>query len=285
MSNYSVVTDTSVETFFSHAGELLYQHEDINGLMVGILENWRGKEVAVAPLLLRVVDERGETVTAAVNFRKNPMNIIFTLASDEQLRVIAEYLKNSDEKFTGFVGPRREVRKFADIWEQMTSAKTDLSMGQLIYKIENVTFPEGVLGEMRVATHEELPLVFQWSKAFIEEAMPADKRTDKEWQDFAELVIARQGAHLWYVNGKPVAQAVWSRPTRNGVSISGVYTPPELRKRGYASAVVAALSQKMLEQGRRFCVLYTDASNPTSNKIYQNIGYREVCESLHLTLK
>jgi predicted GNAT family acetyltransferase len=56
-----------------------------------------------------------------------------------------------------------------------------------------------------------------------------------------------------------------------------VYTPPELRRRGYASALVAALSRRLLDEGRRFCFLYTDLANPTSNHIYREIGYEEVC--------
>ena len=64
--------------------------------------------------------------------------------------------------------------------------------------------------------------------------------------------------------------------TPRGVRVNMVYTPPELRRRGYASACVAALSQRMLDSGKKFCFLYTDLSNPTSNKIYQEIGYRPV---------
>jgi predicted GNAT family acetyltransferase len=62
--------------------------------------------------------------------------------------------------------------------------------------------------------------------------------------------------------------------TRAGTRIGYVYTPPEARRRGYASALVAEVSQTMLERGCDFCVLYTDMSNPTSNGIYQTIGYR-----------
>jgi hypothetical protein len=57
-----------------------------------------------------------------------------------------------------------------------------------------------------------------------------------------------------------------------------VYTPPEVRARGYASACVAALTKLLLEGGRRFCFLYTDLSNPTSNSIYQRVGYRPISD-------
>lgn len=61
-------------------------------------------------------------------------------------------------------------------------------------------------------------------------------------------------------------------------AVNLVYTPPELRRRGYASACVAALSQLLLDAGWKFCCLFTDMSNPTSNHIYQQIGYTPVCD-------
>jgi predicted GNAT family acetyltransferase len=85
--------------------------------------------------------------------------------------------------------------------------------------------------------------------------------------------------YLWAVNGKYVSVAHIGRPTKNGISVSAVYTPKQFRRNGYASGVVANITQAMLDSGKQFCVLYADLSNPTSNKIYQNIGYREVADS------
>jgi len=67
-----------------------------------------------------------------------------------------------------------------------------------------------------------------------------------------------------------------TRPTQNGIAIACVYTPQEHRKNGYAAALVAQTSQRMLDAGKKFCMLYTDATNPTSNRVYQRIGYYEI---------
>jgi len=82
---------------------------------------------------------------------------------------------------------------------------------------------------------------------------------------------------LWH-DGQPVSMAGYNGPTPNGMRISYVYTPSELRGRGYASAATAAVSQTLLDAGRRFCFLYTDRRNPTSNRIYQRIGYQPVLD-------
>ena len=73
--------------------------------------------------------------------------------------------------------------------------------------------------------------------------------------------------------------AATARPTRRGVGVNLVYTPPPLRGKGYASSCVAALSQLQLDSGYQFCVLYTDLANPTSNSIYHKIGYVALCDS------
>jgi predicted GNAT family acetyltransferase len=88
---------------------------------------------------------------------------------------------------------------------------------------------------------------------------------------------------LWD-DGGPVSFAAFGNPTPNGIRIGPVYTPPELRRRGYASALVAELSTRLLAD-RRFCFLYTDLANPTANKIYERIGYQRVCESAEIVFE
>jgi predicted GNAT family acetyltransferase len=73
--------------------------------------------------------------------------------------------------------------------------------------------------------------------------------------------------------------AGFGSPTATGIRVGPVYTPPDRRRKGFASALVADLSRRMLEKGYEFCFLYTDLSNPYSNKVYLTIGYEFVCES------
>ena len=120
-----------------------------------------------------------------------------------------------------------------------------------------------------------MELATQWTYEFVREAL---SESDLESaQKSALRKIKNEELYLWMVND-PVSMVARARPTKNMIAVNAVYTPPKYRKRGYASASVAALSQKLLDSGYRSCVLFTDLSNPTSNKIYQNIGYKPVCD-------
>jgi hypothetical protein len=82
---------------------------------------------------------------------------------------------------------------------------------------------------------------------------------------------------LWEVDGQPVSMAGFSGQTITGIRVNAVFTPPELRGRGYATACVGHLTRNLLDR-YRFCFLFTDQANPVSNHVYAKIGYRPVCD-------
>ena len=129
-------------------------------------------------------------------------------------------------------------------------------------------------GRMRPATADDRPRLNAWADSFAEHAGTDDPRAGA---DVIEGVLRDGEIYLWEDDG-PRSMAAWVRPTRNGASISLVYTPPEHRGRGYASGLVAGISQALLDRGRRFTTLFTDQKNPTSNKIYARIGYQAICD-------
>jgi predicted GNAT family acetyltransferase len=126
-------------------------------------------------------------------------------------------------------------------------------------------------------TDEHLDLVTPWHDDF-------NRSVGQPVEDPRRSVtrILEEGRMFgWEVEGRLCALAASSGATPNGMRINHVYTPPEFRGRGYASNLVAALSRRLLEGGRTFCSLFTDLANPTSNKIYQQIGYRTVADFRH----
>jgi predicted GNAT family acetyltransferase len=153
-------------------------------------------------------------------------------------------------------------------------------MFQRVYELRAVTPAEGVPGRLRDATPDDRDLLLVWMAAFHEEALgEADPIRVAEVVDQAfETTPEGRRLFIWEVAGQPVSVAGVAGRTPNGVRIQAVYTPPELRRRGYASACVAAISQAQLDAGRTACFLFTDLSNPTSNSIYQAIGYMPVAD-------
>jgi predicted GNAT family acetyltransferase len=99
----------------------------------------------------------------------------------------------------------------------------------------------------------------------------------EEARQAAGLGIEDENTYLWE-DEKPVSLAMKSRPTRNGVSVTLVYTPPELRGRGYATACVGELSRLLLESGWEYCALFADVTNVAANRVYRRIGYKPVCD-------
>ena len=115
--------------------------------------------------------------------------------------------------------------------------------------------------------------------AFVAEALPSAPPEDAAHWLERKLSSIDSGLVLWADEGTPVSFAGYGGPTPNGIRVGPVYTPPELRRRGYASALTAALTRTLLDRGRKFCFLFTDLANPTSNSIYQRIGYRPVSDA------
>jgi predicted GNAT family acetyltransferase len=140
---------------------------------------------------------------------------------------------------------------------------------------------------MRPADGADRALVLEWVEAFTTEVLHESVSADSERHERsvdARLAGGDAGFALWEAGGRPVSLVGFGGPTPNGIRIGPVYTPPEHRGHGYASALTARVSAHQLARGRRFCFLYTDLGNPTSNAIYLRIGYERVCDSRELGL-
>jgi GNAT superfamily N-acetyltransferase len=196
-----------------------------------------------------------------------------------------EALAAGIDELPGVVGAVPEAHEFAAAWAKRADAGIEQGMAQGVYRLERLIPPPQASGGPRPATEEDRELLRDWVTRFSDEALgevsPALDRLDQVL-DQRLGPDPTSGFALWEDEDRPVSLTGFGGPTPNGIRITHVYTPPELRGRGYASALVAHVSQAQLDAGRRFCFLYTDLANPTSNKIYVDIGYERVCESVEL---
>jgi hypothetical protein len=189
------------------------------------------------------------------------------------LMVLAHYLHQSDWTFPAVLGLAPVAEAFARIWAELTATTYEVGMRQRVFELRQVQHPTYPSGQLRLATDVDLTLITEWIIAFHEEALePIDWTTGRE---IANGHIRQGDIYVWE-DDVSVSMAAKVRPTRNGMAISLVYTPPDLRQRGYATACVASLSQMLLDEGWQFCTLFTDLANPTSNSIYRKIGYKPV---------
>lgn len=251
----------------------LLRDEAVNNLIISILirlADGTGKWGDEPPWLY-AVQEGGEVVACVV--RTPPYKLLLTEADPEVTDFITESLNHLGASIPGSQGPKATAARFAAQWSVLTGLRARLHMSQRIYQLDQVTPVSGVEGYWELATEADLDLLIPWEIAFAEDVRV--QTGDIEQQVRRQLM--GQHIQLWK-NPLPVSMAAWNGPTPSGMRIGPVYTPPEHRNHGYASANVAALSQRMLDSGRRFCFLYTDLANPVSNSIYQQIGYRQVCD-------
>jgi predicted GNAT family acetyltransferase len=267
------------DEFLARAGEFLLAREAVHNLPLGLCSGLRKRPLMFGEEPYFAVALDGGRVVAAT-MRTPPHNLILTEVDDPgALEPLAEDAHSAFGSLPGVGGPREPVGRFAEIWQARTGAQAEISMRLRIYEAEETRPPEGVPGRMRPYEDRDRELVIAWMDAFVDEAMtepPPD--TSEEWLE-RRLDNRDSGILIWEVDGEAVSMGGYGGTTPNGNRIGPIYTPPELRRRGYASALTAELTQMILDRGRRFCFLFTDLANPTSNSIYQQIGYRPVADA------
>ena len=264
--------------FLTHAGPTLEREEVANNLMLGVALRLRDSPDAVRhqPYLAAVQDEGGLASAAVMT---PPFSlIVHAERGDAQVGFarIAHDLEANGWPMPGVIGRSEAADEFLDIWRRLTGVDVLRTTHERVYQLEHVISPRWPAGTFRPAGAADIALVAAWVRAFQLEALP-----DHPHPDDLEWAQARVGAGqvwLWEDAGTPVSMVARGRETAHAAAIGPVYTPPEHRGRGYASAITASLSQVILDAGRRHAMLFTDLANPTSNSIYQKIGYEPVCD-------
>jgi predicted GNAT family acetyltransferase len=216
-----------------------------------------------------VVEDGGDP--AGVAIMTPPFPLTLTPMGTGLLRDLADVLADRLSDVAGVSGPGDVARRFAELWAERTGADVERGMEQLMYQLEAVIAPPLTDGRLRPAEAADRQLLCRWFDAFVREAGAVSG-------DVAAAVdhrLTHGGLYLW--EHTEVVTLVGVAPAVAGVvRVGPVYTPPELRRRGYATSGVAAVSQQALDAGGSACMLFTDQANPTSNAIYQRIGYRPV---------
>ncbi len=210
---------------------------------------------------------------------------------DEAAVLLARTLLERDEPVLGANGALPAVQVFCEEMARGTGQAARIAQHTRLFELGELKEPASVAGRLRPATVEEQDLVSSWYDAFMADAdeqagrVPGTSAHEAPGPEDMRRRIEGGRVFVWVDEaGQPVHVTAASRPTYGVSRIGPVYTAKEHRGRGIASAAVAEVSKLLRDSGERAC-LFTDQANPTSNKIYEAIGYRPVVDMANLVVE
>jgi hypothetical protein len=209
--------------------------------------------------------------------RTPPHPAMLTDLPDEAIESLVDALGD----VPGFSAERGLAERVAAAWTRRCGGEAGAGKGSRLYRLGVLTPPQPApAGQARVATVADRELLISWYELFTGElGEPAE--------NLAEAVddrIASAGLILWEVDGVPVSLAGHTRPIAGMVRVAPVFTPRELRGRGYAAAATAAVSRAATDLADHV-LLFTDLANPTSNSLYLRLGYAPVEDRLVMSVQ
>lgn len=271
---------SGAESFLLEAGEWLLRREEENNLILAIATRLRTKpDTWGHPVYLATLFE-GETLVGCA-CRTGAAALLLTELPELALVCLADDLAARTDALPGVTGPPRAARRFAALWCTRKKAAGRPGLQLRVYAAGSIALPRPPpRGALRRAREGDAALLAEWIAHFRAEAHVQSTGSGPSVEE-----RIRHGACFFWEDGAPVSMAMIVGRTPHGARLGGVYTPPPLRGRGYASACVGELSQQLLREGARFCFLYTDRANPVSNGIYARLGYRPFgdAEEWHFT--
>ncbi|MCU5471915.1 GNAT family N-acetyltransferase [Bacillus paranthracis] len=267
-----------IVNFKEEVTPFLEKNELENNLILGVLQ------MVHQPIFMGIAKQGEEIAVVFLQTEEKKQIIVATSEmAEEDIVELAKKLAEVYPNVPGLIGNKKIVQRLAEEIAVLENKKTTVAMEQGIYELKQVKKKWNGDEVFREVNSDELTLIEQWIYQFCEDVnLPTTKEEAKQT---AHTLITNHRLFGLEVDGKLVSVAAKTRPTKNNITVNFVYTPKEERKKGYASNCVAALSQRMLDEGYKTTTLYTDLANPTSNKIYQEIGYEQIAESVLIFLE
>jgi GNAT superfamily N-acetyltransferase len=268
------------ERYAEHVLDLLSARPDANTVALTVLETVRaGQRYSDhEPLFGWYQFDAG--VTGAISITPPYGVLLGELPPGSEAELVTG-LRNRAAAVPDVIGAVDAASRFAAAWTAGADLAVELAMRQRLYTLDGVRPPTPPPpGQARVAVPADLELMMAWVRQFHQEAEASSATPQPAiYQRRIELGLQ----WLWQdEHGEPVSMAGRNIMVAGVSRIGPVYTPPECRRHGYGAAVTAACTQDALDRGARQVVLMTDEANPTSNAIYQRIGFRALDDRLIL---
>jgi GNAT superfamily N-acetyltransferase len=271
----------SVETFMAAGGALLATDPERHTIALTVIENALAGNGPTDTEVTYGWWADGEVVRGVVQLTP-PYPLVLAVVPDGSIEDLIDALRTADVPVTAVNGAPEPAERFADGWTRGTALTATVGVQTRLYRLEQLSDPpRPVSGTAHAAGEHDVDLVIRWLAAFHAEAA-VEEASMATLRQTATRRTAQGLFWLWTNDGSAVSMS-GRNPAAAGIARVGpVYTPPEHRGRGYGSAVTAACTADALATGARGAVLFTDLANPTSNAIYQTIGYRPLEDRLIL---
>jgi len=254
--------------FLDRANTWLRENEPSHRCILSIARLLQGDSHFEPPFYLATVEANDRTCGCAL--RAAPDGLYLTNLPPEALPAIVEQLRTLYETLPEVTGPEPIVTAFAERW---SPENWKLHVRCLCYRIRSVVEPaRPPAGSLRKGLASDLPLLRDWAPDYAHAS-----GTKLDMRLYFERMLKRELLYLWDDHGARCVTTT-SKLTPNGAEISSLYTPPRFRNSGYATATVAAASQRILDSGRTFCMIAADERASSTNRIYRRVGYEHIGE-------
>ncbi len=279
MSGLRVVRADNPAEFFNRCRAFLMAAEAEHNLILGLADALvSGGHDFAEPIYLAWAEARGDV--QGIAFRTPPFKVGVSRLPLAAIPLLAADLAEVFESLPAVMGPEASARALAEAWATPRGLAARPGMRLRIHELKSVRdLGPGALGQMRPATMADQALAAAWIGAFADET----RIPGSDPEQAAVRLIEDDRLRVWDDQGL-VSMAAISGATDTAARVGYVYTPPECRGRGYATALVADLSREILASGRRSAFLYTDLANPISNRIYARIGYEPISDVIDVAI-
>lgn len=284
--------------FLDVAGERLAEMPVLSTVMAGVAHRiHEQREAGVpwpegVPCWFAVVLDRGEIVGTAMRtapFGEYPAYLL--PMPDEAAVLLARTLLDRDEPVLGANGALPTVQIFCEEMARATGGQAQVGQHTRLFELGELKEPASVPGRLRPATVEEQDLVTSWYDAFMADAdeqagrEPGSSPHEAPGPEDMRRRIEGGRIFLWEAaDGTPVHVTAATLASYGVSRIGPVFTPREHRGHGYASQAVYQVSRLLRDLGERPC-LFTDQANPTSNRIYESLGYEPLVDMANLRVE
>lgn len=277
----SCVQFSSAKDFLQTSEGYLLRNESFHNLILGLAGSISVGSRQENEAVFFSILQHGKVVGAALRTDVDkPLAI--SLMSGEIIEILIEYLRRFEMTLSGVVGPKDACIDFSRLWTAAGALTHELYMHQGIYETRSVVVPPADGGAMVQISNDRRVIAREFIGGFIRECFPSSENVSEQVEVLLDRHMRHKTCYFWQnADGELVAMAAKNRESKNAATISLVFTPQHARGKGYASCLVASLTQKLLSEDKPMCNLYTDLKNPTSNSIYQKMGYEFVGEGLH----